>query len=60
MWIGVLWAGLRLAMWIANVGGKISPWPTRKVAENQALSDNIRQNRAYSRIYKQNQGRDFA
>ena len=22
MWIGVLWAGLRVAMWIAHVGGK--------------------------------------
>ena len=22
MWIGVLWAGLRFAMWIAHVGGK--------------------------------------
>ena len=21
MWIGVLWAGLRVAMWIAHVGG---------------------------------------
>ena len=23
MWIGVLWAGLRVAMWIAHVGGKV-------------------------------------
>ena len=23
MWIGVLWAGLRVAMWIAHVGGKL-------------------------------------
>ena len=22
MWIGVLWAGLRVAMWITHVGGK--------------------------------------
>ena len=22
MWIGVLWAGLRVAMWIIHVGGK--------------------------------------
>ena len=22
MWIGVLWAGLRVPMWIAHVGGK--------------------------------------
>ena len=22
MWIGVLWAGLRAAMWITHVGGK--------------------------------------
>ena len=22
MWVGVLWAGLRVAMWIAHVGGK--------------------------------------
>ena len=22
MWMGVLWAGLRVAMWIAHVGGK--------------------------------------
>ena len=22
MWIGVLWAGLRVSMWIAHVGGK--------------------------------------
>ena len=22
MWIGVLWAGLRVTMWIAHVGGK--------------------------------------
>ena len=23
MWIGVLWTGLRVAMWITHVGGKI-------------------------------------
>ena len=23
MWIGVLWAGLRVAMWITHVGGKL-------------------------------------
>ena len=34
MWIGVLWAGLRVAMWITHVGGQISPWPARKVTEN--------------------------
>ena len=22
MWIGLLWTGLRVAMWIAHVGGK--------------------------------------
>ena len=22
MWVGVLWTGLRVAMWIAHVGGK--------------------------------------
>ena len=31
MWIGVLWAGLRVAMWITHVGGKFSPRPARKV-----------------------------
>ena len=35
MWIGVLWAGLRVATWITHVGGRqISPWPARKVTEN--------------------------
>ena len=31
MWIGVLWAGLRAAMWVTHVGG---PWPARKVTES--------------------------
>ena len=35
MWIGVLWAGLRVAMWITHVGGQISPWPARKVTEQR-------------------------
>ena len=36
MWIGVLWAGLRVAMWITNLGGgEISPWPARKVTDLQ-------------------------
>ena len=34
MWIGVLWAGLRVAMWITHVGGgQILPWPARKVTD---------------------------
>ena len=33
MWIGMLWAGLRGAMWITHVGGKFRPWPARKVTE---------------------------
>ena len=33
MWIGVLWAGPRVAMWITHVGGQILPWPARKVAD---------------------------
>ena len=41
MWIGVLWAGLRAAMWITHVdhpcGGQISPWPARKVTEKMTL-----------------------
>ena len=32
MWIGVLWAGLRVAMWITHVGGKFR-WPARKVTD---------------------------
>ena len=35
-WIGVLWAGLRVAMWITR-GGQISPWPARKVTELEPL-----------------------
>ena len=27
MWIGVLWAGQRVAMWIAHVGGKFHHGP---------------------------------
>ena len=29
MWIGVLWARLQVAMWIAT-----SPWPARKVTDS--------------------------
>ena len=39
MWIGVLWAGLRVAMWITHVGGQISPWPAGKVTEISLASD---------------------
>ena len=37
MWIGVLWAGLRVAMWITHVGRQISPWPARKVTDGTWL-----------------------
>ena len=30
MWIGVLWAGLRVSMLITHVGGKFRNWPARK------------------------------
>ena len=33
MWIGVLWAGLRVAMWITHVGAQISPWPLEKITD---------------------------
>ena len=33
-WIGVSWAGLRVAMWITHAcGGQISPWPARNVVD---------------------------
>ena len=40
MWIGVLWAGLWVAMWTTHVGGQISPWPARKVTENTKMITN--------------------
>ena len=34
-WVGVLWVGLRVAMWITHVGGaNFAMWPARKVTEN--------------------------
>ena len=33
MWIGVLWAGLRVTMWITHVGGQFCHGPARKVTE---------------------------
>ena len=38
MWIGVLWAGLRVAFWITHVGGQISPCPAGIVAEKPFIS----------------------
>ena len=34
MWIGVLWAGLRVAMWITHVGGKFLHGLLKKVTDS--------------------------
>ena len=33
MWIGVLWAGLWVAMWITHVGGQILLWPEESLSQ---------------------------
>ena len=35
MWISVLWAGLRVAMWITHVGGKFRHGLLERVTENR-------------------------
>ena len=37
MWIGVLWAGLRVAMWITHVGGKFHHGLLEKSLNNVVL-----------------------
>ena len=38
MWIGVLWAGLRVAMWITHVGGKFRHGLLEKSLSNIKIS----------------------
>ena len=38
MWIGVLWAGLRVAMWITHVGGKFHHGLLEKSLKNTTIS----------------------
>ena len=44
MWIGVLWAGLRVAMWITHVGGKFATWPAKKSINLDAQITNRNRN----------------
>ena len=37
MWIGVLWAGLRVAMWINHMGGKFRHGLLEKVTDSETF-----------------------
>ena len=46
MWIGVLWAGLRVAMWITHVGGKfrhglLEKSPTKETVTKRRRGESI-------------------